>query len=109
MGSGAPRPPIGGFFCPLNANWRVTLIAYTSELTASSSAIRRWKSALRDAREADAKATAIENAVYDLKAVNPHRVVEEDRRTPLEIIKAIEQKGKEADLALSKLNALLNC
>ncbi len=69
----------------------------------------RWKSALRDAREADAKVTAIENAVYDLKAVNPHRVVEEDRRTPLEIIKAIEQKGKEADFALSKLNALLNC
>jgi len=69
----------------------------------------RWKSALRDVRDADAKATAIENAVYDLKAVNPHRVVEEDRRTPLEIIKAIEQKGREADLALSKLNALLNC
>jgi len=69
----------------------------------------RWKSALRDALEADAKATAIENGVYDLKAVNPHRVVEEDRRTPLEIIKAIEQKGKEADFALSKLNALLNC
>src|SRR5438552_4243607 len=30
----------------------------------------RWKSALRDAREADAKAAATENAVYDLKAVN---------------------------------------
>jgi hypothetical protein len=64
---------------------------------------------LRDAREAEAKATAIENAVYDLKAVNPNRVVEEDRRSPLEIIKAIEEKGKEADFALSKLNALLNC
>jgi type I restriction enzyme M protein len=69
----------------------------------------RWKSALRDAREAEAKATAIENAIYDLKAVNPNRVVEEDRRSPLEIIKAIEEKGKEADFALSKLNALLNC
>jgi type I restriction enzyme M protein len=69
----------------------------------------RWKSASRAAREAEAKATAIENAVYDLKAVNPNRVVEEDQRTPLEIIKAIEEKGKEADSALSRLHALLNC
>jgi type I restriction enzyme M protein len=67
----------------------------------------RWKSALRDAREADAKAAAIENAVYDLKAVNPHRVVEEDKRTPLEIIQAIEENGREATAALSRLQALL--
>jgi type I restriction enzyme M protein len=68
----------------------------------------RWKSALRDAREAEAKATQIENAVYDLKAVNPNRVVEEDQRTPLEIIETIEEKGKEADFALLRLHALLN-
>ncbi|PYL05703.1 MAG: restriction endonuclease subunit M, partial [Verrucomicrobia bacterium] len=68
----------------------------------------RWKSALRDAREADAKAAAIENAVYDLKAVNPHRVVEEDKRTPLEILQAIEEKGREADSALAKLQTLLS-
>ena len=67
----------------------------------------RWKSALRDAREADAKAAAIENAVYDLKAVNPHRVIEEDKRTPLEIIRAIEENGREATVALSRLQALL--
>jgi type I restriction enzyme M protein len=67
----------------------------------------RWKSALRDAREADAKAAAIENAVYDLKAVNPHRVVEEDTRTPLEIIQAIEEKGRDAAAALSRLQELL--
>src|SRR6266480_8001164 len=54
----------------------------------------RWKNALRDAREADAKGTGIENAVYDLKAVNPHRVIEEDTRTPLEILQAIEERGK---------------
>ena len=67
----------------------------------------RWKSALRDAREADAKAAAIENAVYDLKAVNPHRVIEEDKRTPLEIIRAIEEKDREATAALSRLQGLL--
>jgi len=67
----------------------------------------RWKSALRDAREADAKAAAIENAVYDLKAVNPHRAIEEDKRTPLEIIRAIEENGREATVALSRLQALL--
>ena len=67
----------------------------------------RWKSALRDAREADAKATAIENAVYDLKAVNPHRVIDEDTRTPLEIIQAIEEKGRDAATALSRLQELL--
>ncbi len=67
----------------------------------------RWKSAVRDAREAAAKAAAIENAVYDLKAVNPHRVVEEDKRTSLEIIQAIEEKGREATAALSRLQALL--
>jgi type I restriction enzyme M protein len=62
---------------------------------------------LRDAREADAKATQIENAVYDLKAVNPHRVVEEDTRTPLEIIQSIEEKGRDAAAALSRLQELL--
>ena len=67
----------------------------------------RWKSALRDAREAAAKATTIENAVYDLKAVNPHRMVEEDTRTPLEIIQSIEEKGREATAALSRLQTLL--
>jgi type I restriction enzyme M protein len=67
----------------------------------------RWKSALRNAREADAKAATIENAVYDLKAVNPHRVVEEDRRTPLEIIQVIEENGKQATAALSRLQTLL--
>src|SRR5947208_2937682 len=68
----------------------------------------RWKSALRDAREADAKAAAIENAGYDLKAVNPHRVVQEDKRKPLEILQAIADKGREADSALAKLQTLLS-
>ena len=67
----------------------------------------RWKNALREAREAETKARTIENAVYDLKAVNPHRVVVEDKRTPLEIIEAIRTKDREANAALSRLHELL--
>lgn len=66
------------------------------------------KQTVREAREAENKAIAIENAVYDLKAVNPNRVVEEETRTPLEILRAIEEKGKEADSALSRLQTLLS-
>jgi type I restriction enzyme M protein len=54
------------------------------------------------------KAGDIENAVYDLKAVNPHRVVEADRRTPAELLALIELKGKEVAEALSKLRQLTN-
>jgi len=68
----------------------------------------RLKERVREAREADSKALAIENAVYDLKAVNPNRVVQEDTRTPLEILQAIEEKGREADSALAKLQTLLS-
>ena len=63
--------------------------------------------AAREAREAQAKAVTIENAVYDLKAVNPHRIVEEDTRTPLEILATIEERGKEATVALAKVQALI--
>src|SRR5207253_4133477 len=43
-----------------------------------------WKATLREARQATAKAETIENAVYDLKAVNPNKTDDEDRRTPAE-------------------------
>ncbi len=41
------------------------------------------------AREAQAKADAIDAAVFDLKAVNPNAVVKIDRRTPEEVIQSI--------------------
>jgi type I restriction enzyme M protein len=66
-----------------------------------------WRLAVREARETAAKAVTIENAVYDLKAVNPNRHVEEDTRTPLEIIAEIQARGVEADLALSRLHSLV--
>jgi hypothetical protein len=60
----------------------------------------------RAAREAGAKAESIENAVYDLKAVNPTRKAVVDTRTPAELLDLIEAKGKEVAEALAILRAL---
>ena len=49
----------------------------------------------------------IEAKNYDLKAVNPNRLVETDTRTPQEIIAAIETKGREIDEALASLKKLV--
>ncbi len=62
---------------------------------------------IRQEREAEAKAQDIENAVYDLKAVNPNRVDTEDKRTPQELLAQISSKGTEADTALQRLQTLL--
>jgi len=62
---------------------------------------------LRESREAAAKAEAIENAVYDLKAVNPNRKAEVDTRTPSELLDVIEAKGIEVGNALASLRELL--
>lgn len=61
---------------------------------------------LKQAREATNKADDIENAVYDLKAVNPHRRAEVDRRTPSELLDLVEAKGVAIAEALKKLRAL---
>jgi type I restriction enzyme M protein len=58
------------------------------------------------AREAQAKADAIDAAVYDLKAVNPRARVERDTRTPEEIITAITEYGRVVETALTKLRQL---
>jgi type I restriction enzyme M protein len=59
----------------------------------------------REARDAAAKAKEIEDAVYDLKAVNPHRRAVVDTRTPEELIATIEAKGREVAEALRELRA----
>lgn len=59
------------------------------------------------AREATAKAQAIEDAVYDLKAVNPREKKATDTRTPAELLEAIAEKGREVDAALERLRSLL--
>ena len=61
---------------------------------------------VRQSREATGKADDIENAVYDLKAVNPNRKPEVDRRTPSELLDLVEAKGLQIAEALKKLRAL---
>ena len=60
----------------------------------------------RDARELKNRAQAIDDAVYDLKAVNPNSIVEEDTRTPEDLLNIIEQKGREVTETLSALRGL---
>ena len=60
----------------------------------------------REARELRNKGKAIEDAAYDLKAVNPNTVVEEDTRTPEELLGIIEAKGLEVSEALANLKGI---
>lgn len=48
----------------------------------------------------------IEARNYDLKAVNPNRVREQDTRTPDELLELIEAKGREVAEALARLRSL---
>jgi type I restriction enzyme M protein len=66
------------------------------------------ESAERQAREAIAKAQAIEDAVYDLKAVNPREKKVTDTRTPAELLAAIAAKGRDVEAALEQLRSLLS-
>ena len=61
----------------------------------------------KTAREAQAKANAIDSAVFDLKAVNPNAVVKIDTRTPDEVIKSIADQGEIVREALASLQTLL--
>ena len=62
----------------------------------------------RAAHDASAKAQGIEDAIYDIKAVNPQERKVGDTRTPMQLLEAIEAKGREADAALQRLRALLD-
>ena len=58
-------------------------------------------------RDLEAKASEIDAATFDLKAVNPRAVVKTDDRTPEQIIQSIEEQGKIVTDALARLRALL--
>jgi type I restriction enzyme M protein len=60
------------------------------------------------ARDSEAKAAAIDAAVFDLKAVNPNAVMKIDARTPDEIIRSIEEQGNIVTNALAILRGLLS-
>ena len=59
------------------------------------------------AHELEVKASNIDAAVFDLKAVNPTAVVNTDTRTPTEIIANIEAQGNIVSQALTQLSKLL--
>ena len=61
------------------------------------------KALTSESKEAAAKAKEIDDAVYDLKAVNPHKKPVIDTRTPEELLDIIEAKGKEIAEALKLL------
>lgn len=69
--------------------------------------IAAWQAAASaldaEARDLNSKAQAIEDAVYDLKAVNPNAKSAGDARTPEELIAFIEAKGREVTQALADL------
>lgn len=69
---------------------------------------KQWKDVGRDARESQAKGDAIENAAYDLKAVNPNRITKEDKRTPKELLDFIGAQGQEVEAAIARLRQLVS-
>jgi type I restriction enzyme M protein len=71
-------------------------------------AIREKLSAVeRAARESQATADAIDAATYDLKAVNPRARIEQDTRTPTQILDAIAHHGQTVNAALEQLRELI--
>ena len=61
------------------------------------------KALTKESKSLANKAKEIENAVYDLKAVNPNKKPVIDIRTPEELLGIIENKGKEVAEALAFL------
>jgi type I restriction enzyme M protein len=59
----------------------------------------------RESRDLASKAKEIEDAVYDLKAVNPNKKPDVDDRTPEELMDIIEAKGREVAEALAVLRS----
>jgi type I restriction enzyme M protein len=63
----------------------------------------------KESKAAAAKAKGLEDAVYDLKAVNPHKKSVVDTRTPEELLDLIEAKGREIAEALAVLRGGGRC
>ena len=70
---------------------------------AIAEAEEKVKAMTKEAKDAAAKAKDIEDAVYDLKAVNPNKKPKVDTRTPEELLDIIKAKGKEIAEALAVL------
>jgi type I restriction enzyme M protein len=64
------------------------------------------KELTHEARDLASRAKEIEDAVYDLKAVNPNRKPNVDDRTPEELMDIIEAKGREVAEAVAILRGV---
>ena len=76
-----------------------------AEIKKVEEAIKAQEKAIRDAEN---KASNIDAAVYDLKAVNPHVKAQVDTRTPVEIIDNIDKQGQIVATAMSNLRNMLD-
>ena len=91
----------------LEDDWREKRKAKKTDEAKLTALEEKWKAVEREGREAMAKGEAIEDAAYDLKAVNPNRVSTEDKRTPTQLLDFVSEKGREADAALGRLRQLV--
>ncbi len=57
----------------------------------------------REVNELNGKAQAVEDAAFDLKAVNPNAKSTADTRTPDELLEFVASKSKEVEVALAEL------
>ncbi|WP_293997060.1 type I restriction-modification system subunit M [Sphaerotilus sp.] len=68
---------------------------------------QQWQAMDKAARDAQARAAAIDAAAFDLKAVNPNARVTQDTRSPSEILAAITAHGRDMVAALDRLRRLV--
>lgn len=89
--------------------WKVRLSdlkrATPRDLDAETEATCRHQTLTKEARELIAQAQEIEDAIYDLKAVNPHVKTDQDAHTPAELLDLIEAKGRAVSAALARLRS----
>ncbi len=52
------------------------------------------------------RAETIENAIYDIKAVNPNAKDVTDKRKPLELLEFITEKSNVVQIALERLKTI---
>jgi type I restriction enzyme M protein len=103
---------------------RVQLAAYKSELMQTQDALQLLKkekaaqakldtakekvdSLAKLMRQVQSQIDAIDAAVYDLKAVNPHAIANDDTRSVDDLLQAIDGYGKTVANSLSTLRSLL--
>jgi len=79
--------------------------ADAAEIEKLEGSVREQEKAARDAQ---AKANAIDASAFDLKAVNPNAVIRMDERNPEEVICSIEAQGQIVAQSLAMLKQLLD-